>query len=146
MIAVRVALTLIVAAAIFIIGLRTNAMRDGSCRGDARPAYEPARCVVAWWLFLAITGYACLPIIAPQFESFDAPIGGIAALALITAFIVWLAGMNGGPTRGFLRDLGSDRGEVALHTVQFVAWNALVGVMLAGTALRKGEVPITPRC
>ena len=141
MIVLCVAATLIGTAAIIIIGVRTNALRNGTWRGDARPAYEPARCVVAWWLFLAITGYAFLPIIAPRFESFDAPIGGIAALELVTAFIVWLAGASGGPTRGFLRDLGSDRGEIALHAVQFVAWNALVGVTLALTTMRKGEVP-----
>lgn len=137
----RVAVAIAADLVLLIVGGRTNVLRNGSSNGGSRAAYEPARCVVAWWILLAIGVHTVLSIVTSQAPSFDGPIAGVAAIALVTAIVVWAAGGQGTTTRGFLRDLVSDRGEVALNTFQFVTWNGIVGLMLASTALRQAHVP-----
>lgn len=130
------------ALALILVGWRTNALRNGTRSEGARAAYEPARCVVAWWAFVALVVYGYLSIVrssAP--DSFDGPVTAVAAIAALATFIVWASEDQPTPTHGFLRDLASDRGDVALHTVQFVAWNAFLGVAIAVTSGRTRQVP-----
>lgn len=109
--------------------------------------YEPSRCVLAWWALITSAVYGYLWIVTDDREPLDGSLVATLCISAATTIVVWMGG--NGPsafvTHGFIRDLGSDRGQVAIHTVQFVLWNALLGVLFAATSYRDAMIPHLPQ-
>lgn len=109
--------------------------------------YEPARCVLAWWVLIAASVYGYLWIVTGDRESLDGALAAILCISAATTIIVWVGGNRPSAFAmgGSIRDLGSDRGQVAIHTVQFVLWNALLGILFAATTYRDAMIPHPPQ-
>lgn len=143
---VLLAAILLVVTVFVLIGRWTSIFRVASRETRDAP-YEPSRCVLAWWALVVAAVYGYLWIVTGDREPLDGSLAAILCIAAATTIIVWMGGSASPPlaTRGFIRDLGSDRGGVAIHPVQFVLWNALLGVLFAATTYRDVMIPHLPQ-
>jgi len=143
---ILIALILLLVSMFLLMARWTSIFRVVS-RATRDAPYEPSRCVLAWWALITGAVYGYLWIVTGDREPLDGSLAAILCISAATTIIVWMGG--NGPsefvTRGFIRDLGSDRGEVAIHTVQFVLWNALLGVLFAATTYRDVMIPHLPQ-
>jgi hypothetical protein len=140
----------LMAAGLIGLGWDTGLLRDTPPPPPAPPAvakpppFSLARVQFAWWLFLVIGGYLYVWLVTGQY------------IGVVTAGVLALMGISGAsglaaqvidPTpnpeesRGFLRDIMSEKGTFVLQRVQMAAWTLILGVIFLWATLTSFSFP-----
>jgi hypothetical protein len=125
------ALLIIVAIALVFYARRSDMLRDGPSVDGVYQPYSLARVQMAWWFFLLVVGYVFIWLVTGEVDSISPSLLGLVGISAATALaaVAITSPSSRGPraSAGFLRDLISDRGVVALDRLQVVVWTLVLG-------------------
>jgi hypothetical protein len=112
--------------------------------GDANSSYSLARVQMAFWLYLITAAFVFIWLVTGDYNgvltSQALTLMGISATTGLMAIVV----NNGAvPTHseGFLTDILSDNGGVALHRLQIVVWTLILGVVFFAEIYHSFRLP-----
>ncbi len=136
-----------------------NMLRDEPTPGlvaPQKPPFSLSRVQFLWWMFLVIGGFLFIWLVTGQYANVITEgvltllgISGLTAVSarVVDALPVQPAQQTPPPpvSVNFLRDIvtdGTPNGSVALHRVQIVLWNLILGAIFLWTALREFSFPV----
>lgn len=132
--------------ALIATAVRAPALRVRSRRSGAPAPRDASRWQLIWWCAIVATTYAYVRFVTGDAEPVDGANTAIL-ISVATALFVWARDRSRSheteraTTRGFLKDIISESGEVTVTSLQFVVWNLVLGVLLMATAYRRMSVP-----
>lgn len=130
------------------VGWNTPSLRDG----DATSSFSLARVQLLWWMFFVVGGFIFIALVTGQYANVltegALTLLGISGITAISARSIDKSQAPNPPvfsaSNGFLSDILSDGSpsSIALHRVQIVIWNIILGVIFGWIVFTEFSFPV----
>jgi hypothetical protein len=122
----------------FLLAVRTDALRDAPALGGTKHPYSLGRAQMAWWFFLVVLSYSFIWLVTGDRDTIPPSVLALIGISSATALAAAVIGPrtdNSAPARrseGWWKDLVADeQGAVTLDRLQIVVWTlVLSGIFL----------------
>lgn len=129
-----------------MLSRRTSLIRKagGSGRGALAP-YSFSKAQQMFWFVLVLAAFVFLWMMTGEVDTLTESVLALLGVSAGTGVAAWMidSSRDAGtaPSRGFLTDILSDGGGLAIHRVQAAAWTLVLGVIFCVTVYRTLFMP-----
>jgi hypothetical protein len=122
----------------FLVAVRTDALRDAPALDGTKRPYSLGRAQMAWWFFLVVLSYSFIWLVTGDRDTIPPSVLGLIGISSATALAAAVIAPRGDSTisarrsEGWWKDLVADEeGAVTLDRLQIVVWTlVLSGIFL----------------